>query len=199
MWNLRRKDSLEAYIPMLQWYPEWSELVVWSDGPPLALVDSISREVQSLGHEYAFHPSTLASLTAESIMEERLMALLSGFFGALSLLLAAIGLYGLISYAITQRTREMGIRIALGAGRRGVVWSVLREALLLVLFGVAIGLPLATLAARLIRHLFFGVSASDPATLAIVVSVLIATGLAAGYFPARRASRSDPLVALRWE
>jgi predicted permease len=199
MWNLRRKDSLEAYIPMLQWYPEWSELIIWSEGAPSQLGDSISREVQALGHEYAFHTSTLAGLAAGSIMEERLMALLSGFFGVLSLLLAAIGLYGLISYTVIRRTREIGIRMALGAKRRGLLWAVLRETLVLALIGLIIGLPGALVIARLTSHLLFGVSASDPVTLVLVTCVLIVTSLAAGYIPARRASRSEPLTALRCE
>jgi predicted permease len=199
LWSLRHTNSLEVYIPLLQGYAQWSELIVWWDGTTAALADSIRREIRNLGHEYPFRVSMLAADADQSMMEEKLTAMLSGFYAGLSLLLAAIGLYGLVSYAVARRTREIGIRMALGAQRGSVLWMVLRGVLFLVASGVAIGVPFAVLAARLIANLLFGISPSDPITLALVVTVLLGTGVAAAYLPARRASRSDPLVALRYE
>jgi predicted permease len=199
LWSLRRTDSLEIYIPLLQGYAQWSELIVWWDGTTAALADSVRREVRSLGHEYPFRVSMLEADADQSMMEEKLTAMLSVFYAGLSLLLAAIGLYGLVSYAVTRRTREIGIRMALGAGRGSVLWMVLRGVLVLVTSGVAIGVPCAILAARLIANLLFGLSPSDPTTLCLVVTTLLGTAAAAAYLPAHRASRSDPLVALRYE
>ncbi len=125
--------------------------------------------------------------------------MLSGFFGALTLLLAAIGLYGLMAYTVAQRTREIGIRLALGAARLRVLKMILREALALVLAGVLMGLPGALAASRLIAHMLFGLSPNDPATLAFVTSALLVVGTLAAYLPARRAMKVDPMVALRWE
>jgi ABC-type antimicrobial peptide transport system permease subunit len=133
------------------------------------------------------------------MMEERLTAMLSGFYALLSLLLAAVGLYGLVSYTVTRRTREIGIRMALGAKRASVLWMVLGDIVILVGSGVVVGVPCALFAARLIGNLLFGLSPSDPITLAFVAVVLLGTGVSAAYLPARRASRSDPLVALRCE
>jgi putative ABC transport system permease protein len=125
--------------------------------------------------------------------------MLSSFFGGLALLLASIGLYGLMAYSVSRRTREIGIRAALGARRTNLVWLVLREALALVLLEVAVGIPSALAANRLIASMLFGVSPGDLPTIAAVSLLLFASAAFAGYLPARRASRIDPVVALRNE
>ncbi len=117
----------------------------------------------------------------------------------LALLLSCLGLYGILSYVVAQRTKEIGIRMALGAGRRDVLWLVLRDALRLVLLGVALGIPAALAAARLLASQLFGISAADPVTIGLATLVLLAVAAVAGYSPARRAARVDPLVALRFE
>ncbi len=136
---------------------------------------------------------------AGELGEERVTALLSGFFAALALLLASIGLYGLMSYTVTRRTREIGIRVAVGAQRQNVLWLVLRETLTLALLGIAIGIPAALAASRLIASMLFGLSPRDLTTIAAVSLLLLVVALFAGYFPAHRASAIDPIVALRAE
>ncbi len=128
-----------------------------------------------------------------------MISLLSSFFGLLGALLASVGLYGLMSYAVTRRTREIGIRMALGSQRAGILRLVLRETLVLTLAGIAIGLPCALAASRLIAHWLFGISPEDPLTLVAVCAALLAAGALAGYLPARRAMSVDPLIALRAE
>jgi len=140
----------------------------------------------------------LAAMIDDSINHERMIAKLSAVFGLLALLLAAIGLYGVISYTISRRVSEIGIRLALGAQRRDVLWMVLRETLLLALAGVALGVPVALAAARLVASRLSGLSAHDPATLAASTALLLAVALAAGALPGSRASRVDPTQALRY-
>jgi ABC-type antimicrobial peptide transport system permease subunit len=133
------------------------------------------------------------------LVQERLIAEITAFFGLVALLLACIGLYGLISYAVARRTAEMGIRMALGAHPASVVWLVLREGIILVLIGIAAGIPAAFAAARLIEGLLFGVAPTDPATLAGTALLMLSIAAVAAYPPARRASRVDPIAALRHE
>lgn len=135
----------------------------------------------------------------ESLLRDRLMATLSGFFGLLALLLASIGLYGILSYGVASRTREIGIRMALGAQARTVLASVLREAMILVLVGVAVGLPIVFLATRFASTLLFGLTPTDPVSLSLAGLLLLLVALVAGFIPARRATKVDPLVALRYE
>jgi ABC-type antimicrobial peptide transport system permease subunit len=117
----------------------------------------------------------------------------------LAVFLACIGLYGLMSYAVTRRTHEIGIRMALGAGRSSVLWMVMRESLTLVALGIAIGVPAAMAASRLVSKMLFGISPVDPLSVAGAAALLLAFAALAGYLPARRAAKVDPMVALRYE
>lgn len=128
-----------------------------------------------------------------------MLATLSGFFGALALLLAAVGVYGVVAYRTLQRTPEIGVRIALGAGRAGGLWLVLRDALALVAFGLAAGLPAAMAAARAALAIVFGVKPGDPWLFTFTSCALLATGMTAAFLPARRAATMDPIHALRHE
>jgi ABC-type antimicrobial peptide transport system permease subunit len=138
-------------------------------------------------------------MVQESLLRERLMATLSGFFGLLALLLASIGLYGLLSYGVASRTNEIGIRLALGARTRDVLTMILREAFLLVLIGVAVGLPVVFLVTRFASALLFGLSPTDPVSLIVAAALLLVVAFLAGYLPARKATKIDPLDALRYE
>jgi ABC-type antimicrobial peptide transport system permease subunit len=132
-----------------------------------------------------------------TLVAERAIAILSTAFAAAGLLLAGIGLCGLMSYTVTRRTREIGIRMALGSQPGSILRMILRETLLLTLAGIAIGAPCALAAARLIAHALFGLSPLDPLTLVAACGMLFAAGAIAGYVPARRTLKSDPMAALR--
>ncbi len=143
--------------------------------------------------------STLEKVVDESIAQPRLNMLLMGLFGGLAMLLSAVGIYGLLSHAVTQRTQEMGIRMALGAQVGDVLKLVLRQGMMLALAGEAIGLVAALILTRLIRGLLFGVTPNDAMTFIAVVGVLTIVAFLACYLPARRATKVDPLIALRYE
>ena len=136
---------------------------------------------------------------SNSLSTERMIASLSTVFGILATLLAVIGLYGVMAYSVAQRRREIGIRMALGAEPGAVVWMVMRDVLMLIAIGIAIGVPAALLLARLAATQLYGLSAHDPLTLALATLVLALVAGAAGYLPALRASRLHPMVALRYE
>jgi ABC-type antimicrobial peptide transport system permease subunit len=127
------------------------------------------------------------------------LAKLSGFFAVLALVLASIGLYGLMSYTVSGRTREIGVRMALGAQRSDVLWLVLGEALILVAVGIGVGVPAALASSRLLASMLFGLRGTDPISLAAVTVTLGCVAALASYIPARRATRVDPMVALRYE
>jgi predicted permease len=197
--DLRDAAAPFVYFSDLQGPSQSGNLIVRTNEFPEALEKTVGHEIESLGHEYALSTKTIPQVISQELMEERVTAMLSGFFAALALLLASIGLYGLMSYTVTRRTREIGIRVAVGAQRRNVLWLVLRETLGLALLGIAIGIPTALAATRLIATMLFGLSPSDLPTITAVSLLLLLVALFAGYLPARRASSIDPCVALRTE
>jgi predicted permease len=165
-----------------------------------SLLDEVRREVASVDRNLpVFRATTLVAQTEESLMDVRLLATLSSFFGALALVLACVGLYGLMAYAVARRTAEIGIRLALGARCDHIMWLVLRETLWLTLAGIAAGVLLALCAAQFAKSVLFGIGTADPLTLAVTIALLIGVAALAGYIPARRALRVDPTVALRYE
>ena len=143
--------------------------------------------------------TTLGEVVDRSLGREKLLAKLAGFFGALALLLASIGLYGVIAYSVARRRNEIGIRMALGAAPGTVLRSVLGESLGLVALGLAVGIPATLACGRLVSSLLYGVDATDPLTIAGAAIVLLTVALAASFVPARRASLLDPCAALREE
>jgi predicted permease len=191
-----------AYIPCMQ-KPDslrGMHYEVRTAGYPVNWVPAIRQAVQNINKVVPlFEVKTQTEQIDETIIEERLFAKLTSFFGVLALGLACVGLYGTMSYAVVRRTNEIGIRMALGAQRSRVLEMVLKESLLLVGVGIALGLPIALAATRLVKSLLFGLTPTDPATLFGSTLVMAAVAAMAGYLPARRAARVDPLVALRYE
>ena len=175
-------------------------ILVRTSNDPLALVSTIRNELQKLDRELPMAAvATMDQLLADSLSRSRFTMLLLGIFSAVALVLAAVGIYGLIAYSVTQRTQELGIRIAFGAQRRDVLRLVLAQGTRLTLLGVAIGILAALAFSRLLATLLFGVSATDPLTFAGVAGLLAFVVLLACFIPARRATRVDPIVALRYE
>jgi predicted permease len=200
LWNLKETMSRTIYYALEQRHIGLRKLCVRAPGDAGALVAAIRHEVRSLDPNMpVFNIKTFADQIDESIRQERLIAMLSSFFGFFALLLAALGLYGVMAHAVARRTREIGVRMALGAQAPAVLWMVMRETLLLVFVGVAIGLPVALGATRLIKGLLFGLGANDPLTIALSVLAMLAVAALAGYLPARRAASIDPMTVLRHE
>ncbi|MCI0389447.1 MAG: ABC transporter permease [Acidobacteria bacterium] len=199
--SLRQENQRLVYLAHLQG-PPWRLMTfaLRTAGDPAGLIAAVRHEVRAAGEDIPMtHVKTLVAQIDESLAQERLVASLSGFFGLLALLLSCVGLYGIMAYTVARRTREIGIRLALGAQPGNVLWLVMRETLLLVLIGVATGLPAALATTRLISTLLFELTANDPLTIALATSLLIAVAALAGYLPARRAARVDPMVVLRQE
>jgi predicted permease len=197
--NLKEAAPQTAYIPYSQ-FEQLGQLIlcVRAAGDAGALAPAIRQEVRNLDPNLpVFNVKTFAEQINESVSQERLVALLSSFFGLFALLLSGLGLYGVMAYAVTRRTREIGIRMALGAQTTSVLWLTLREALFLTLIGIAIGLPAALVSSRLTEGLLFELRPTDPLTITVATVVMIFVATLAGYLPARRAARVDPLVALR--
>ena len=167
-------------------------------GDPGNLISAVRRSIADVDRGLPLlNLRTVNEQIDRRLVTQRLMADLSAFFGGLALLMAAIGLYGVMSYSMSRRTGEIGIRMALGASQTGVLRMVLRETFRLVALGVAIGLPCALAAARLIANRLFGLTWADPSTLALAILTIFCVTLLAGYIPARRAARIDPMAALR--
>ncbi len=189
-----------AYIPMRQQYSPAAALVVRTNGNPEPLLGAVRTQVQQIDKNLAFtNGQTVQQILGQGLWPARMGAALLGLFGALALVLASIGIYGVLAYSVAQRTSEIGLRMALGAQPRQVLGLVLRQGMLLALIGATVGILVALPVARLAANLLYGVSPTDPLTYAGITLLLMGVALLACYLPARRATRIDPLIALRAE
>jgi putative ABC transport system permease protein len=197
--SLQEEFSPTAFFPSSQAQISGSSYLVRTHSNPLALERPVEAVFVAVNDRIALRFTTLERQVEDSISRERLLATLSGFFGALALLLAMIGLYGMLSYIVSQRRQEIGIRMALGAGASSILRLVLGEVAALLAIGVGAGLAIAALAGRVVEKLLFNLHARDAWTMALSAAALIAVSLVAAWLPARRASRVDPVSALRCE
>jgi macrolide transport system ATP-binding/permease protein len=198
--NVHEQPLPFVYIPLGQDFQPDMTLVVRTAGDPLVLAGSLRSEMLALNKDVpVFSVQTMSELIGGQLAADRMIAVLLSIFGAGALLLAAIGIYGVMAYSAAQRTREIGIRIALGAERRDILKLIIGQGIFLISIGAGLGLALALAATRVLQSLLFGVSATDPLTFGSVVLVLVGVALLACYLPARRATKVDPLVALRYE
>jgi ABC-type lipoprotein release transport system permease subunit len=199
----KEKPTRMLFLPILQAGDETafgSGLEVRTKRDPATAIPALRRAVSEVDPRVPIASvATLDRQIADALGTDRLFAQLVAGFGALALVLACVGLYGVVSQAVARRTNEVGIRMALGASRRDILVMILREAGSLVIIGLIIGLPASALASRLITTQLFGVTAADPATLGLASATLASIAIIAGYLPARRASRLDPNSALRTE
>jgi predicted permease len=197
------RSNLAAYLPLAdapQKLLGQANLEILVTGDSTSLTAAVRQRVQSVDKDLTFRTvETQASMIDESLGTERALAALTTGFGVIALLLAGIGLFGLTAYSVAQRTREIGIRMALGAQRMSILDLIVREAMLLTLAGLGIGLGLALVAGRLIAAQLFGVAPSDGLTISSALALMVAVTGAASLAPARRATKVDPMVALRYE
>jgi putative ABC transport system permease protein len=197
--NSPTKPEILVPFAQLPWFGA-TLLIRTASDDPLSLEREVRRAILSINPNQTISPAiSVEQALYEQVAEPRLYALLLGIFAAAATLLAAVGIYGVMSYTVTERTHEIGIRLALGAQTKDVLKLVVGQGLALALIGAVIGLAAAFALTRLIESLLFDVSATDPMTFAVVALGLIGVTLLACYVPARRATKVDPLVALRWE
>jgi predicted permease len=199
--SLRDEIPYELYLPYRQMeFAIGMTAYLRTEAGPQNMFSLLRRTVREVDSNVpVYRMRTLEQQLDKSLMSERLLATLSTIFGCLATLLAAVGLYGVMAYMVARRTREIGIRMALGASGGSVVWLVMREVLLLAVIGVAIGLPSAWGLTRLVESQLFGVKPADAWTMSLAAAGIASVALLAGYFPARRATGIDPMQALRWE
>jgi ABC-type antimicrobial peptide transport system permease subunit len=210
-WGLAADDQskvrAQLYYPFAQ-VPDnlvrrWSELmsiVVRTSVSPTTLVEPLGRTVRgATGDQVLYEINTFEQLATASLARQRFLLLLFGIFAGLALLLASIGIYGVLAYLTSQRVPEIGVRMALGATAPSVMWMVLRQSLIMILAGIVLGAAGSWFATRSLMRLVDGVRALEPSTFAAMISVLVVAALIASFLPARRASRVDPLKALRQE
>jgi ABC-type antimicrobial peptide transport system permease subunit len=199
--DLRSETPPMAFAPLTQCPAQgpWTQVMIHSDMPPAAVIAAVKRRIAAKRPDVIMELSDLQKEVRDGLLQERLMAMLSGFFGLLAVVLATVGLYGVVSYLAARRRNEIGIRLALGAKRSQVVVLIMRGAASLLAIGLAIGVALSLLAGRAAGALLFGLKPYDPFTLATAALLLAAIGALAAFVPARSASKLAPLAALRYE
>jgi putative ABC transport system permease protein len=198
--GVERPIRIESWMPLAQRPSGSMELVLRTTGDPLLLSNAVREAVWSIDRDMPIPTiRTMEHVMSERVAQRRLNMLLLGLFALVALILSAVGIYGVMSYTVTQRTHEIGIRMALGAQSGDVIGLVLKQGIALTLVGVAFGLIATFMLTRLMASLLFGVSARDPITFAAIAALLTGVALLACWIPARRATKVDPMVALRYE
>jgi putative ABC transport system permease protein len=197
---LSQPDWPEMYVPYAQMAPPTMNVVVRANADPMNLAAAVQARVRAVDRDVTISAVTsMDNLLSASLSESRFSSQLIGIFATLALLLAAVGLYGLMAYSVTQRSSEIGVRMALGATRENILKLIVRRGSILALSGIAIGLAVSIAATRLLSSMLFAVSAQDPETFLAVALLLVAVAVVACYVPARRAAGADPMVVLRYE
>jgi predicted permease len=199
--SLREETYPCTYFPLSQvpGFGGGPNFLIRSSARPSAVLPLIRESVAGVDKSISLEFNTLARQVDDSLVQERMLATLSGFFGCLALLLAMIGLYGTVSYMVTRREREFGIRMALGASRGSILRLVLRDVVTILAAGVTAGVAISLLVLQSLQKFLFGLAARDTLTLFLAVGVISAVAFFAGYLPARRATKADPMAALRYE
>jgi ABC-type antimicrobial peptide transport system permease subunit len=186
--------------PIIRFFSSIMSVVVRTNVPPFSVVDDLSREVRGANADQTLYQvRTVEQLVSASLARQRFLLLLFGIFAGVALLLACIGIYGVLAYLTTQRVPEIGVRIALGASAGEVLWMVFRQSLWMILSGVVAGTAGSFVALRVLERSATGVQSMEPLTFGLMIAVLILAALCASFIPARRASRLDPMKALRQE
>jgi putative ABC transport system permease protein len=198
--GLDKAPEMQAYVPQTQWTNSLVQFVIRTSGDPQAVVNPVCREIWSVDKDQPIYRiATMGDLVSTSVAQRRFTLILIGFFAVIALLLAAVGIYGVMSQLVAQRTHEVGIRMALGAQTGDVLKLVIGEGMRLALIGLAIGLSASLALSRWLKDLLFAVEPTDPVTFSAIVFLLMVAALLACYLPARRAAKIDPLSALRHE
>jgi len=200
--NLREKAEPRIYAPLAN--PMWENPAAFYEVRTYADPQAVAAALRQVVRETAptlppIEVRTMSGLVDDSLQTDRFIKQLASAFSLLALLLAAIGLYGLMAYTVSRRTRDIGIRLALGAEQGDVLWQVLRETLGLVLMGIIVGVPVALGGTHLVRSMLFGLGFADPVAILFAATLLTIVAALAGFLPAWRASQVDPMVALRYE
>lgn len=196
--SLGERSHARVYVPMRQRYRDWETLVVHTRGEPMALLPRVRAVIAAADPTLpTFGVMTMEQSVESGFATSRMAASISGFFGALALLIAAVGLYAVVAGSVTERTREIGVRLALGSTPGGVLRFIMRSGARLGAWGLGIGLACALVVAKLMAGLLYGLSPSDPVTFALAPLALAMVVLVATYLPARRAVKLDPIRALR--
>ena len=198
--DYREAPRPQIYLPLKQAHSSGATLLVRTLNPPAGAAKTIEAVIHSVDKSLPVtEVSALQEQIERGIWPERTLSFLSSLFGAIAMLLCAIGLYGIVSYAVSSRTREIGVRFAIGASRKNIAWLFGREMIVLLSLGAAVGIPAALVSTRYLKSILFGLGPSDPTTLLLTLAILLAVGLIATFLPVRRAAAIKPITALRYE